>query len=63
MKRDQIELRYMQRKSARSLWVWVFRARICDTPAVGPVIMLRLFGWTINLYPWMHSHAARKTLD
>lgn len=58
MKSDQIEVRYMQRKSARSLRVWAAHAALADTPAVGPMIVLRLLGWTVTVYPWMHAKRA-----
>lgn len=46
------ELRYMERASARSLRVWLVHGWIADTPAVGPMLGCRLFGWSLNLYPW-----------
>lgn len=55
MKSDQLEIRYMQRKSARSWLVWAAHAAVGDTPAAGPMIVMRLMGWTLTLYPWMHS--------
>lgn len=54
MKRDQIEFRYFALRSARSFWVWLFRAVIFDTPAAGPSILLRLCGLSVAIYPWMH---------
>ena len=57
MKRDQIEFRYVQRKSMRAFHVWAVRACIFNTPAAGPMILLRLFGWSLHIYPWMHSQA------
>lgn len=46
------ELRYMQIRSARNVRVWAISAWLADTPAVGPMVGVRLFGWSLNLYPW-----------
>ena len=27
--------------------------RECDTPAVGPMVGLRVLGFQVNVYPWM----------
>lgn len=57
MKRNQIEFRYVQLKSMRAFHVWAIRACIFNTPAVGPMILLRLFGWSLHIYPWMHTES------
>ena len=55
MNRKQVEVRYMRLRSARSFRVWAAHAAVGDTPAVGPMIVLRLLGWSVVLYPWMFS--------
>ena len=54
----QVELRYMRLRSARSFRVWLIHGWIADTPAVGPMIGVRLFGLSLNAYPWMFSKRA-----
>lgn len=49
----RFELRYMQLKSSRSFRVWLVHGWLCDTPTVGPMIGVRLFGWGLTAYPWM----------
>lgn len=56
MKRNQIEVRYVQRKDMRAFHVWLCRVATFNTPAAGPMILLRLCGWSLHIYPWMHSH-------
>lgn len=53
MSMRNIEIRYMERKSARSLRVWLCHAYCFKTFTAGPAIGVRLFGWGVTVYPML----------
>ncbi len=57
----RFEVRYMRRKSARSLRVWLAHAFLADTPAAGPMIGVRMLGWSVTIYPWLPANMTCKT--
>lgn len=58
---QRVEVRYMALTSARSFRVWLVHAWMANTPAAGPMIGMRLFGWGATFYPWrLHGVAPRR---